>query len=267
MNCIFCKSDSRESRSVEHVIPESLGNTEHTLPPGVVCDKCNNYFACKVEGPLLADPYFRELCFRTAVISKKGRAPRVRGVHMQSRVEVELSPNLDGSGMSVGAAFEKDERRWIESVRGSTTGKLIIPIPTVADQRLMSRFLAKVALECLALRLLDLPGGIDEIASKTGLDPLRDYARKGNAKLLWPFHARVLYAPEFIFAKSGQQPYEVLHEWIFLYPSESMLYLVIAIFGVEYALNLGEPEIETYKSWLIENADKSHLYPDGFDVL
>ena len=36
MNCIFCKSDSRESRSTEHVIPESLGNTEHTLPPGVV---------------------------------------------------------------------------------------------------------------------------------------------------------------------------------------------------------------------------------------
>ena len=267
MNCIFCKSDSRESRSTEHVIPESLGNTEHTLPPGVVCDKCNNYFACKVEGPLLADPYFRDLCFRTAIISKKGRAPRVRGIHTQSRIEVELSRDLDCSGVGVGAAFEKDERRWIESFRGYTTGTLIIPMPTTPDQRLMSRFLAKVALECLALRLADIEGGIDEIVTKSALDPIRDYARKGSTKLTWPFHTRVLYPPDFTFAESRQRPYEVLHEWIFLYPNETMLYLVLAIFGVEYALNLGEPEIETYKTWLTENADKSHLYPDGLDVL
>lgn len=267
MDCIFCKSDSRESRSIEHVIPESLGNTEHTLPPGVVCDKCNNYFACKVEGPLLADPYFRYLCFRTAIISKKGRAPRVRGIHMQSRIEVELSRDLDGSGVGVGVAFEKDERRWIESVRGSTTGKLIIPTPTAPDQRLVSRFLAKVALECLALRLVDIEGGIEEIVTKCALDPIRDYARKGSTKLTWPFHTRVLHPPDFTFAKSGQEPCEVLHEWTFLYPSETMLYLVIAIFGVEYALNLGEPEIESYRSWLTENANKSHLYPDGFGAL
>jgi hypothetical protein len=249
------------------VIPESLGNTEHILPPGVVCDKCNNYFACKVEGPLLADPYFRDLCFRTDIISKKGRTPRVRGIHMQSRIEIELSRDLDGSGVGIAAAFEKDERRWIESVRGSTTGKLIIPMPTAPDQGLMARFLAKVALECLALRLVVIEGGIDEIVTKSGLDPIRDYARKGSTKLTWPFHTRVLYSPDFTFADSGQRPYEVLHEWIFLYLSETMFYLVIAIFGVEYALNLGEPEIETYKSWLLENANKSLLHPDGFDVL
>lgn len=265
MNCIFCKSESRESRSVEHVIPESLGNTEHTLPPGVVCDKCNNYFACKVEGPLLADPYFSELRFRASIISKKGRAPRVRGIHIQSRIEVELSRDLDGSGVGVGAAFEKDERRWIESVRSSTTGKLIIPTPPAPDQHLMSRFLAKVALECLALRLVDIRGGIDEIVTKSALDPIRDFARKGSTKLTWPFHTRVLYPPDFTFAQSGQEPYEVLHEWTLLYPRETMLYLVIAISGVEYALNLGEPVIDTYKSWLVENSGKSPLYPGGLE--
>lgn len=267
MNCIFCKSESTESCSVEHVIPESLGNTEHILPPGVVCDKCNNYFACKVEGPLLADPFFRDLCFRSAITSKRGRAPRVRGIHLQSRVKVELSREPDGSGMGVGAAFEKDERRWIESVRSSTTGKLIIPIPTAPDQRLMSRFLAKVALECLALRLVDIEGGIDEIVTKTALDPIRDYARKGSTKLTWPFHTRTLYPPGFTFAESGQEPYEVLHEWTLLYLKETMLYLIIAIFGVEYALNLGEPEIKTYKSWLVENSGRSPLYPEGREDL
>jgi len=53
MRCLFCKCDSSSSRSVEHVIPESLGNHSLTLPPGVVCDNCNNYFSRKVEKPFL----------------------------------------------------------------------------------------------------------------------------------------------------------------------------------------------------------------------
>ncbi len=36
MRCIFCKTDSDSSRSVEHIIPESLGNTDYVLPPGCV---------------------------------------------------------------------------------------------------------------------------------------------------------------------------------------------------------------------------------------
>jgi hypothetical protein len=51
--CIFCRDNTTASRSVEHVIPEPLGNTTLTLPPGVVCDKCNHYFARKIEKPLL----------------------------------------------------------------------------------------------------------------------------------------------------------------------------------------------------------------------
>lgn len=183
---------------------------------------------------------------------------------MPSRLEVELSRDPDGSGVGVGAAFEKDERIWIESVRSSTTGKLFIPIPTAPDQRLMSRFLAKVALECLALRLSDIEGGINEIVTKSALDPIRDYARRGSTKLIWPFHTRVLYPPDFTFGESGQDSYQVLHEWTLLYPRETMLYLVIAISGVEYALNLGEPEVETYESWLVENTHQSPLYPGVF---
>lgn len=53
MNCIFCKEESSNSRSIEHIIPESLGNKDHVLPPGIVCDKCNNYFARKIEKKIL----------------------------------------------------------------------------------------------------------------------------------------------------------------------------------------------------------------------
>ena len=53
MICLFCKENSTNSISVEHIIPESLGNKEHILPKGIVCDKCNQYFAIKLEKPLL----------------------------------------------------------------------------------------------------------------------------------------------------------------------------------------------------------------------
>ena len=44
MRCLFCKQDSSSTKSVEHIIPESIGNKTLILPLGYVCDKCNNYF-------------------------------------------------------------------------------------------------------------------------------------------------------------------------------------------------------------------------------
>ena len=67
MRCIFCQSVSDQSRSKEHIIPESLGNTEHILPPGWVCDGCNNYLSLKVEKPFLASLHLTECRFKMAV--------------------------------------------------------------------------------------------------------------------------------------------------------------------------------------------------------
>ena len=75
MRCIFCKSNSKSSRSVEHIIPESLGNLDHTLPRGVVCDSCNNYFARKVEKPVLDSPMMRLLRSERQITNKRRRFP------------------------------------------------------------------------------------------------------------------------------------------------------------------------------------------------
>lgn len=70
--CIFCHKDSSTSKSVEHIIPESLGNKEHILPKGYVCDACNNYFSVKIEKELLAQPYFVSMRRRNDIRTKKG---------------------------------------------------------------------------------------------------------------------------------------------------------------------------------------------------
>ena len=67
MNCLFCKQNTDNSKSVEHIIPESLGNKEHILPRGLVCDNCNQYFAIKIEKPLLEQPYFRNIRHRAGI--------------------------------------------------------------------------------------------------------------------------------------------------------------------------------------------------------
>lgn len=67
--------DSSASVSVEHVVPESLGNTEHVLPVGAVCDNCNQYFSRKVERQILESSIFRLLRADMAVPNKRGRIP------------------------------------------------------------------------------------------------------------------------------------------------------------------------------------------------
>lgn len=61
MNCIFCHQPSDNSKSIEHIVPESLGNKKTVLWRGAICDKCNNYFATKIEKTLLDQPYFISL--------------------------------------------------------------------------------------------------------------------------------------------------------------------------------------------------------------
>ena len=76
MQCIFCKRSTADERSVEHIIPESMGNAEHVLPVGAVCHDCNQYFARKIERPLLESTLFRHLRSGMEVPNKRGRIPQ-----------------------------------------------------------------------------------------------------------------------------------------------------------------------------------------------
>jgi hypothetical protein len=197
------------------------------------------------------------------IVSKKGNPARVRGLHPKSRTAIEVVRNLDGSGMSIGAAFERDEDRFAESMLEHDEGRIYMPKPDAPSDVLMSRFLAKVAVECVALSMSKLDNGFDQVVTEEALDGLRDYARRGPPKPVWPLHRRPLYPPDFKFRAPGQEPYEVLHEWVFTSLGGDGLYLVFALFGVEYALNLADRRIEGYLAWLDTHSHYSPLYPDG----
>ena len=83
--------------------------------------------------------------------------------------------------------------------------------------------------------------------------------RMGKPNQPWPYSARSIYPPDFMF-NDGVEQYQVPHEFDLLATPTSEFYVVVAIFGEEYVLNLGGPEIDGYEQWLKSNNYASPLY-------
>ena len=250
MRCIFCKTNLDSSTSVEHIVPRSLGHNEHVLEPGVVCDSCNNYFASKVEGRVLASNFFRDLRFRNNVPSKKGRVPPAIGCCPSAGVAIEF--RRDTSGLSIGVRSEEDEAAFVAALQSRQSGSLWLPIiaGNDTDARVMARFLGKMAMECLASCLTVVTGGQDEIVDHSELEPLRRFVRYGEGPD-WYYTERRIYPEGEIFQPdSDPEAFEVLHEFDLLYTEEKELYFVCAIFGIEFAINMGGPSTDSYNAWL-----------------
>src|SRR5258708_8293881 len=124
MRCIFCKTDSSSSISIEHIIPQSLGNTEYVLPRGWVCDRRNNYFSRKIEKPFLESLYGTVSRFEMQVPNKKGCIPPVIGFHAESGSRVALFYDPTDGSRCVGAGDGEDESRWIAAVKSRKKGTL-----------------------------------------------------------------------------------------------------------------------------------------------
>lgn len=254
---MFCKRDSSGSKSIEHIIPESLGNHTHVLPPGVVCDKCNNYFAREVEKPFLDCDAIALLRFEQALPSKRGNIPPATGIAGGERAVIRRSrrPDLLADIDITPAAFERIMRE----------GKGIVIVPASHDKLptgpVVSRFLAKVALESMAARLVDSPGGLNYLVEDVQFDPIRNHARFATGGL-WPVHIRRIYPADRRIGHNlaaGESGHQIVHESDILVTDWSEYFFVFALFGLEMSINIGGPELDGYHRWLGENADASPL--------
>ena len=71
--CLFCGTTQGSFESIEHPIPESMGNDDTFLPKGFVCDSCNQYFGSKVEQSIMASPPFNLERVAASIKTKKHR--------------------------------------------------------------------------------------------------------------------------------------------------------------------------------------------------
>lgn len=249
--------DSTSSKSVEHIIPESLWNTQHVLPRGVVCDACNNYFAREIEKPFLDSPAVARLRFTQVIPNKRGRVPTSEAV-LQPGFPAVLHRNpRDPHILSVD--LEPDGLRHIANLK---SGELILAGGMeMPPQPVTSRFLAKMALEAMAYKLLAYPDGIAYLVDEPQLDLIRNFARRGVPRD-WPHHIRRIYDSERLIIEPDGRSVQTVHEFDLLVTKSREWFFVFALFGVELVINLGGPEIDGYVAWLQEHDEQSPLYVD-----
>lgn len=216
MRCIFCKSSANTFRSVEHIIPEFLGNTGTTLPPGIVCDKCNNYFARKVEGKLLNSDFFKHARFRNSIPNKKGKIPSLEPVIGPGPSSLGMYKTVEGV-QGIYPLDPKSEQLFIKHVFSHKTCRIISPIPKRCDSYVMSRLLAKIAVELLTSRVMRVPGWEDEVIFKPELDAIRNYARYGSQTFEWQFYERRIYSESQPREDEDGTLYETLNEMDILF--------------------------------------------------
>ena len=76
--CLVCRSQEGPFTSREHPFPESLGNTEIVLPPGVVCDRCNHGPLSTLDQTICEFMPVQMRRTMLGVKSKAGSVPRTR---------------------------------------------------------------------------------------------------------------------------------------------------------------------------------------------
>lgn len=235
--CIFCQEDSSSSKSVEHIVPESLGNTQYILPKGVVCDKCNNYFSRKIEGKILSYPDFQLDRFLMAIPSKKRKVPAQNAI-MQTSV----------GWSQIVLSYTKDNKMVVDYFGDPTLlskGKIVIPYFSggqddvqegkISMDIVLSRFIAKIAFESFASRTINKPKVFEELYTDN-FDELRKYVRYGSRNNIckYPVFVKTAYIANKVF----DEKFEILHEFEFI-QEENEIFFSCIIFGIEYKIFLG----------------------------
>lgn len=212
----------------------------------------------------------RKLRFEEGVLSKKGRIPTVNGVLLEnqklSSISVSRPSEFPGSMLAQNPLMFE----FKDGFRPSNTGKILIPkfdiSMSLPSGTTLSRFLGKIALEVIALRLSEHPEGIDYLVDEVQLDDLRNHACYGKISD-WPCSVRQIYDKNVpLFDDKTGEIYQVINEFDILLTELSEYYLVLAIFGIEFAINMGGAEIGGYYDWLRQNNNKSPLYVNSKEL-
>ena len=252
VRCIYCLDASGTSRSVEHVIPESLGNTKLVLPPGVVCDRCNNYLSRKVEGPFLNSFPIRKLRFDQALPSKRGRIPRLE-VAVAGGGPAVLAR---AAGGPIVVAF--DRAADVLDVAARFRGVLLGDDCHPPEARVWSRFVGKVALGFLAARSLQHMNEYEWIAETREFDELRNHVRWG-VHGDWQVQVRSIYHPDTAWA-DGVGTVQRTWEATLSETSDGLPHFTGAFFGLECTICLTQPDLSTFRRELLASGGESPLF-------
>ena len=197
------------------------------------------------------------LRFNQGIPSKKNKIPLANAILPPNHpviVKKHVTGDLLGTiEMSEEAIDEiKNQEKFLIIFKGDA------PLP---NNSIISKFVGKVALEAMAQRLVAHEDGLEYLVDETQLDPLRYHVRRGEP-VNWSVNIRRIYEVEKKWGAEDDS-FQVLYEYDILKTEENEMYFVMAIFGLEFAINYGEPSLDGYLAWLEKNDDISPLHIEG----
>lgn len=231
-------------------MPESIGNKRRTLPAGVVCDACNNYFARKVEQPILNHSWMRNLRAWQQVPNKKGTYPSMLGHIAGTDIRINMRRGSTGN-----LQFDTEKKSEADALQAALTGGLEQPlIFTIEDDpppKEMSRFLCKMALETVAELFSKEESSMSLVVDDAYFDNIRAFARYGSQQAEWPFSQRRVFPHGTLIRHPDTS------KWVeagfgcglFMNKRRETLF-AFCFYGVEFVVNVGGPSIAGFEEWL-----------------
>jgi hypothetical protein len=240
-------------------MPESIGSKTRVLPPGIVCDRCNNYFARKVEEPILNHPSMRNFRAWYQVPTKRRTYPWLRGHIAGTDIAVGLRRGKDGK-LQIEPEKARDKERVQREIDCGFELPFLFTIEMDPPKREMSRLLCKMALETVAETFSTEPGATEIVVDAEFFDNIREYARYGANFPEWPYSQRRIYPPDTLMR------HPKTNEWVqagfgcgwFMSKYRETLFF-FGFYGVEFVINVGGPSIRGYEEWLAEHGNISPM--------
>lgn len=149
-----------------------------------MCDKCNNYFARKIESPFLNSEAVLQLRQELEIPNRDGKEVN-RFANLPTKNIMQISQDIHLVMSQEDKTEEEVERAVFEYQKYLKRTDEILIKP---DYNL-SRLLAKMAIEAFAYKCLDDGDVLDYIIEEEALKKIRKYVRYGGS-IIWEYHAR-----------------------------------------------------------------------------
>lgn len=145
--CIYCLTKQGNFTSYEHVFPEAFGNKELILPPGNVCDRCNNEILSQLDSNLVNHDIFSFL--RVLFVNynpKTGKFPEAKFQNLKIEKTQPRKLVFNEQRRNKDSFIVEKQKNGTVNVKFNMVGR--VPF----DPIILSRSLYKIALGLVCLQ-------------------------------------------------------------------------------------------------------------------
>lgn len=248
MKCIFCEKEN-DATSIEHIIPESFGNTFYTLPKDAVCDVCNNSFS-GFEGKALTNSVFAVERARFGVVTKKGKNSKGK----VAELIIEGDKNFRKTYLNIKGIDQTNSQNY-----NREKGTIQIIVPTFDKSEVAtSKLLLSVGLESIYQ-------SANKIYTKYNFTDLKNYlTTKDNQD--WPFTTSEFDLGKFNSVPTFYVKYRIkkIHcSLTILELDQDNLIFRFKYGGISMMTNLINRNLDWLKK-ILENDKEAKIYPEHY---